>query len=238
MPLPKARSFHGISDSMTGRTLFLGQIDLYDIDKASENPKNLANISQELFFSKLRNDFADVVECIVTAEQKCGDDFGERTQNIFHFFLKFIQKQEPKIIIDKLYYLITSCRPGVVFNNKNYEIKLITAGSYKSALLSCSKYFEHKPLFFGIDPEKLHTVYHGQIWIDECLKNLKDEKFLPEKNHFFERKNIDKNLWRHRLEAAVSAFNAKSKIKSYEEFLNIPVVPLSGEKYNNWKKNL
>jgi hypothetical protein len=67
---------------------------------------------------------------------------------------------------------------------------------------------------------------------------LNNEIFLPENNHFFKRKNIDKNLWRCRLEAAVSAFNANQKIKTYEEFLNIPVVPLSGEKYINWKVNL
>jgi hypothetical protein len=36
MPLLKKRSLHGISYSMTGRIL-----DMYDIDMAAKNPKNL-----------------------------------------------------------------------------------------------------------------------------------------------------------------------------------------------------
>jgi hypothetical protein len=156
---------------------------------------------------------------------------------LFIFFFKFSRKQEPKTILDQLYYLISTHRANVVLKNKQYEIKLIHAESTQMGIPACSKYYEHRPLFFGIDINLLHTVYHGQLWIEDCLNNIKNDKYLPEHQVFFKSNNIDKNLWRRRLENSVSSFNSNRQIKTYEEFLNIPVVPLSGDAYTKWQTN-
>jgi hypothetical protein len=64
----------------------LWQLDLYDIDKAAKNSKNLSNIFKEIFFCKLKDQFPTVENYIVTAEDIKGDDFGDRTQYFIHFF--------------------------------------------------------------------------------------------------------------------------------------------------------